>query len=380
MEIKILHIIREDKFYLSVRKNFDRLDGIKNYFMLYNEFVDYKKNVKTLLGDEIFCYSQKDFISYIEKEKITIVLFHSLPPKEYRLIASISQNIKVIWWGWGFDIYNSYKNLPPLVRYNIFKPYTKEKYVNNNVNFKKRIKILLNYLYYIKEYCLRKKAIARIDYYMAVLEIDYNLLKSNSFFKAKVFWNIFPRTYIEDTALSKTGWNVLIGNSATPTNNHLDIIAKLPKLKENAQYILPLNYGDKKYAEVVIKNIEKSNISECTTILDKFIPYNEYNEKINTCSYAVFGVLRQQAIGNVLMCIRKGIKIFLYKDSIVYKQLKEKDGYVIYTIDNDLTEIELHTPLTKEEIDYNRNIYYSFIDSEDKGIAYLKAEIEKVVK
>ena len=40
-----------------------------------------------------------------------------------------------------------------------------------------------------------------------------------------------------------------------------------------------------------------------------------------TTADAVFGVIRQQAIGAIKQCLRNGIKVYLYEDSIVYKHL-----------------------------------------------------------
>ena len=57
-------------------------------------------------------------------------------------------------------------------------------------------------------------------------------------------------------------------------------------------------------------------------------------------------------MGNIYKCLSGGIKIFLYKDSIVYKQLK-LDGYHVYTIDDDLRGDALQHPLSLEEATQN---------------------------
>lgn len=96
---------------------------------------------------------------------------------------------------------------------------------------------------------------------------------------------------------------------------------------------------------------------------------------IKSCSYAVFGSLRQHAIGNINLCLRYGIKVFLYKDGITYKQLT-KDGYHVFTIDFHLNEHELSKPLLKEQIIHNQNIYKSIIQR--NGLSALDRAIKNI--
>ena len=53
-------------------------------------------------------------------------------------------------------------------------------------------------------------------------------------------------------------------------------------------------------------------------------------------------------MGNVFMCFSRGIKVFLYSDSIAYKSLKN-DGYIIFSIDHDMSPIALQTVLSNED-------------------------------
>ena len=53
-------------------------------------------------------------------------------------------------------------------------------------------------------------------------------------------------------------------------------------------------------------------------------------------------------MGNIFACLEKGIKIYLYKDSVIYRQLVEL-GFIVFSIDNDLSEISLQKVLSKED-------------------------------
>ena len=94
--------------------------------------------------------------------------------------------------------------------------------------------------------------------------------------------------------------------------------------------------------------------------LTKVLPLNEYERILNTVSHAVFGALRQQALGNIYRCLKNGTKVYLFKDSILYKELREK-GYAIFTIDNDLTYESLSTCLNEKDAQKNHDIYLEWL-------------------
>ena len=82
---------------------------------------------------------------------------------------------------------------------------------------------------------------------------------------------------------------------------------------------------------------------------------DEYDEILNTCSYALFGHLRQQAIGNIITCIQKGIKIFLSEKGVMYSYFKEM-GCSVYSLESDLSIENLTTPLDLYQVQQNKMI------------------------
>ena len=57
-----------------------------------------------------------------------------------------------------------------------------------------------------------------------------------------------------------------------------------------------------------------------------------------------------------MSCLRQGSKVFFFKDSMVYKYLKNQ-GIKVFTIEDDLTQENIDTPLTIEEIKCNQKVY-----------------------
>ena len=60
--------------------------------------------------------------------------------------------------------------------------------------------------------------------------------------------------------------------------------------------------------------------------------------------------------GYVNLCLGIGVKIYLFKDSVVYKELREK-GYVCFSIEDDLTTESLSSCLDEKDTSHNYNIY-----------------------
>ena len=80
----------------------------------------------------------------------------------------------------------------------------------------------------------------------------------------------------------------------------------------------------------------------------------EYISFLTHCKALVLGCMRQQALGNITLMLSQGSKVFLYKDSVNYKFL-HKEGFVVFTIEDDLTNENINTPLTEQEIATNRS-------------------------
>ena len=196
---------------------------------------------------------------------------------------------------------------------------------------------------------IRRKILARVDYFSPVFPIEYRLMQRIRYFKAKPFLFGGPGI-VEQLAYSRISSpkNILIGNSLTYTNNHMDIFSKIRLYQlDNQKYIIPINYGTAYNADYK-KFKNKASLPEDRTIwLDDFLPYERYRVLMGSISHAIFGHMRQQSLGNINMCLQRSVKLFLYKDSLIYRQLKEW-GYVVYTIEEDLTEKSLKTVLSEE--------------------------------
>ena len=347
--IRILHITPDSKFFDFVIKKWEENEDFENKAIFLTNDRDYKfKYIKKIEKIEIL-WNSKMIKRRLSSGDYDVAFFHSLPEGLYRYLYYIPHNKIVIWWGWGFDLYQCKTGMPPLINLDLYKPLTL-KYIKR---FPKIKEIWLNLFYYlIKPIRIkwRKYAISRIDYFQPVVRGEYPMMCNVKNFRAKEF---YPKTVgkaYDKESLKDNKGNILLGNSATPTNNHLDVLRIIRKYKQDGQkIIIPLNYGQEKYKTWLTPYLKNPDIMTLTD----FLPSDKYFELVENCSYAVFGTIRQQALGNITHALRKGIKVFLYQDIVVYKTLKDS-GYAVYAIE-DMSEDSLLIPLSKEEMLQNIN-------------------------
>jgi hypothetical protein len=346
--LRVLHVTPDDKFFDPVFEHWEVNENFINEAIFITKSRHYQFRFIKNTDEVNVLYNTKMVTERLSADDYDIIFFYSIRPNLYKYFRFIPQNKIVIWWMWGLDIYNPVKGLPPFINLDLYKPLTNEynKRVNNN---------LKNKLY--KLYCLliknimrkqRLEMLQRIDYFQPVLKEEYSMMCANPNFRASEFYCKPSVNNVEKVELKRADGNILLGNSATVTNNHLDVLETVKKFRQDQQQIImPLNYGNGKYKEWLSKYIDYPFV----TPIYNYMPREEYFKMLDDCSYAVVGTIRQQAMGNIGYALRHGIKVFLYKDSVAYKSLKDS-GYVVYAIE-DMTVDSLLIPLTQEEVEQN---------------------------
>lgn len=359
MAIRFLQVVLDDmSFFDSVVGRFESDNRLSVRNVLIVDKKDYKfQHIKKTEKVELL-WSDRMVQDFFTKGDYDVVYLYTLIPSRWKLFRYIPSDKKIIWWAWGWDLYESFYGLKPLIGIELFKPETK-RVLTNNVDIRNILKWL--FFFFIKPvYNLkRKNVLRRIDYFHPVIVEEYKLMiKLHPEFHAKLFFR--PTTTREQRQFSekdKDG-NILFGNSSTLSNNHLDVWHFINKVQLfNQTIVIPLSYGDMNYGDMVQQTIGE----QCTKarFLREMVEIREYAEMTKTCSYAVFGVLRQQAMGTINRCIRQGVKIFLFKDSMNYKFLKSI-GVEVFAIE-DIDASSFQTPLTIEQQTKNYNALFDFI-------------------
>lgn len=169
---------------------------------------------------------------------------------------------------------------------------------------------------------------------------------------------------LEQGPPTMSGPDILLGNSATPTNNHLEVLRLLSDLDlTGRRVIVPLNYGNDAYRDAIIAE-GRSLLGDHFQPLTEWMPIDAYNAVTTTCGTVVMAHLRQQAHGNIGNAIYKGARVLLQRDSHWYTAFTNH-GAKVSTLDDLCCDPRcLVDPLTPEEIAANRRLIGSLWSDE----------------
>ncbi|WP_313803783.1 TDP-N-acetylfucosamine:lipid II N-acetylfucosaminyltransferase [Flavobacterium sp.] len=327
---KILHLVNDEKFIGFAHQSFTRQENVQNDFWVLSSAESLKHitfSCRLLTLSEFYTEETTAIVNSYD-----LVVIHFLDVKYDQLLQNTALKPKILWIGWGGDYYWLADTLSD---FHMYKPLTR-KLVS---------KILGNRLLYFfakkVNRIRRKKRLALINksisYFAPVLPDDYQLIKkSHADFKPKfIQWNYgnLEENYVKGYEdFTVTANDILLGNSATPTNNHLDVFKVLGKNNLGSRkIIMPLNYGDLNYGKII--GIEAVRFfPQQANVLSDFMPYADYMKLLQSCGNVVMGHVRQQALGNIIAMLYVGAKLFFYEDSITYAFFKNQ-GFIVFTLE-----------------------------------------------
>lgn len=151
------------------------------------------------------------------------------------------------------------------------------------------------------------------------------------------------------------GNKILVGNSASISNNHLYALKFLRALNPQNRIILPLSYGNPvRYRDAVVSKYSHLFKDQVCFIRD-YMPLSEYNEMFNSIGIMIMASWRQESWGNIVNGLYLGIKIYMSKKNSFYQWLREDVGFCIYAIE-DATQEDFSRSLSLEQKRHNREL------------------------
>ncbi len=157
---------------------------------------------------------------------------------------------------------------------------------------------------------------------------------------------------------------ILLGNSATETNQHIQALKILKKYaKENIKIICPLSYGSLEYRNKVIE-YGRFFFREKFEALTSFINIEDYYKIIAKCKIAIFNNNRQQAMGNINAALALNCKVFIRNDTAMWEYYYKNMKMNIFCI-NDILDLSFNDFIKtteKQKENYNKYLDYSDIN------------------
>lgn len=297
------------------------------------------KNNKNLDKIDIL-YKNRQYIKYLSKiNKYDKLIIHGLFNKW--VIFALFFNKKILKSStiimWGADLY-----------------------IHRNYESSKKIKDKI--IDFMRGYIFRNVNTLGFD-----MPTDYQLMKEWYKVKRNAFFITYPQPInkelislaLKEKTNSSSITNILLGNSASKENNHLEALEYLSNFsKENIKIYCPLSYGDTE--EYKQKVIEKGTL----LFNNKFVPITnfmsseEYAKFFSKMNVAIFNNNRQQAMGNITLASFLGCKVYLRQNTTMWRQYVEVGGCHFYPVETiKEQEIKELKYIDNESIDINKKYF-----------------------
>ena len=267
-----------------------------------------------------------------------VVLYELDYVKSY-IALQIPQNIPIAWRFFGAELYD--RKMTAYMSANSLKFY--------NTNKEKLLKILNSKIILgkLKSWIKNSKnpnhyftdAMKRVDLFLCLCEYEYDHLTQN--------WEHLP-PFVQiplSFNFSKLNINgeknlVLIGNSRSIYNNHIDIIQLIENSNHSGQlvFLIPFSYGMENFYTNEIKRLVSIS-QKHFELLENFMPYDSYLNLLGKTKAAVYNCYRQMAMGNIAELLNSGVKVYLSVNNVIYRWFKDL-GLKIFTIEDFALDLE----------------------------------------
>ena len=349
----ILHLVNDEKIINRTVRLFESAAPGKHLFVVFSSHKKFKH-----VSSAASVINKTDFFKYKDQHCFSAIVIHLLNTRKISFIKKHRLNhIPVYWIIWGADLYNK-----------LLEPKGFEMYYRDNTYSSPShiLKLFISPLKKLQTKLRVNQTMAfvrkRINYLVTdTTENDYEKFVQYYPEVKKIPWRDFfyyPIDEILGESLLNaqvTGENILLGNSGSLTNNHKYAYQYLYKLKlGNRKVIVPLSYsGNKKYKKEIMTR-GKDLFGENFCPLIDFLPLPQYNELMTSAAVAIYANWRQEAIGNIIIALYLGAKVFIAGRNPVFAWAKGH-GLIVFELET-ITQQELDTPLTADEKVSNRHI------------------------
>lgn len=360
--MKILHLATDDKFIDTAYQLFENVSPCQNEVLIFSHY------------DGAFRYAKNSAFQRLSKQRLyspcfwrtlkhyDCVILHSMIEEWAVLINGAPKKVHFVWLGWGYDyytyIYPSRSDMMLDRTRRIYQQFIPQK--------KAPLSLLKRFKNIVRDNLSNRSipdAIKKLRFFSPVLQSEYDMITRSGLLESippYISWNYGN---LEDTLIGHfkthtiSGRNILVGNSASYENNHLeaiDLLSALP-IDKATRLLFPLSYGDDEYRDVVLEEGRRRLGCRFDPMME-FMPLEVYIEKIKSCGYVVMNHVRQQGLGNIIIMLYLGAKIFMREECPSYRYFKDK-GAVIFTVQElGCNAFLLNDILTAEQVENNRAV------------------------
>jgi len=352
----VLHFVTDEKFTDYAIAQFSAPDMHSDIVCLNTS--DHMNLVTLRQHVRVMCPYTREFMDFLDKNlsKYAAIVLHGMHwgPWQNVILHKVPANVKVAWYFWGGEIYARSD-----VRINQYAPFTK---------FVVKIRDIKKFFTNTKkntDWELPYEMYKRVDYCLTAEHEEYEYAKA---FLQNDMEFIWYTCYDIDAMLgslkdaSCNGNNVIVGNSATGDCNYFDVLPRLRRaLKPEQKVILPLSYGAPWISKVVPK-YAKLFLGKASQPLLDFMPREEYNKILQSCSIMIMDQYVPQAQGNILTGLWLGMRVYMSEKSIAFKFFKRL-GFKVFSFESEFKKYGL-TSLPIEDVFVNKKLMIEWYSKE----------------
>lgn len=363
MDYSILHLVDDEKIINRVRNLLEEALPDRNLFLCFLNTEGEVQLVKP--AENVFFVRNNQLPEEVDLSSVRKVVIHYLNyPKVLFYNTYIQRKLPTYWLVWGADMYNDllYSKGYKLHDEPFF--YHRAQWKSLIFNMLVRMRLKPDYRRLILDFIKQ-----HVTHILAMKE-EFELMcryypqEMQGKQQSKFFYYPIDDVLGKDLIHAKAEGNViLLGNSASFTNNHAYAMKFLAKAGIGDKCIkTPISYGGSPLWRSHIKRVGNRLFGKQYEPIERFMPLPDYNHLMATAEVCVYGNWRQEAVGNIVIALYLGAKVFISNKSILLESFR-RQGVVLFELEK-MTHESLLTPLSEEEKLMNRNLMIEMFNKE----------------
>ena len=348
MNRHILHVVTSPSFVEFTAAAFEEAAPGSNTFVGVDVATDQLRVPQTVRVEGVTSSSAgvKRLEALIAQSRIAV--FHVVTPKIAGALASAPSSVLRVWSGWGGDYYGTTFDGSA----GLLGPATRRL-----VNSARRPTHWAGRAVHTLRFGSALHAAARAtDVFSAPVPEDLDVFRRR-FPRFHGHYNQLNYVSVEDslaTGLDRAvGPDILVGNSAAPANNHLEVLELLARQDlSDRRVLVPLSYGDQRYAASIVSAGARL-LGDRFVPITEFLPLDAYNELLADCGIVLMGSRRQMGLGNILRAIWQGAQLVLDRRNPIVGYLRER-GVNVSLLDDVSAGGLPRKPLSTAQVAANR--------------------------
>ena len=344
---KILHIMENEKHIDSIIGQFESCFPGQNIFLINASKTNPLRFIRAVDKVVVETYGSDEYRSYLDNmEHYRLVVFHNIHnPYKHDIILAAPGNALLCGSLWGNELYSF-----SFLRKSIYLPRTLRlmkyemllfypKYLFKNLFLKGQIE---------RKESKKRNVFRRLNIICGIIPSEITFFREISGSRARgevlspyTLEYLLGNNLEEAGKISSTGRNILFGNSANFSNNHLDLLADLAKIRfkvpKDLKVYCPLNYGSGTVRKHVMREGRKRFKDQFIPITE-FMPLEQYRDIIVDSSILIMNHRKQAAFGTILIGLWMGAKVFLNEKNPLFPFFRE-NGITVFSVGRDLAGI-----------------------------------------